>query len=108
MAYAAIRYETFGHRATVTLNRPEARHGITQEMLDELYDALKHAAADKALRVLVLKGEGPDFCPGADLKHYAAGKGGKSNPKSFQVSTLLHEAPCVTIAAIRGACAGAG
>jgi 2-(1,2-epoxy-1,2-dihydrophenyl)acetyl-CoA isomerase len=107
-AYEAIRYETFGHRATVTLNRPEARNGITQQMLDELYDALKHATGDKALRALVLRGEGADFCPGADLKHYASGKGGRSNPQAFHVSSLLHEAPFVTIAAIRGACAGAG
>lgn len=106
--YEAILYEKFGHRATVTLNRPEARNGITQTMLDELYDALKDAAADQDLRVLVLRGMGRDFCPGADVKHYAAGKGGKSNPKAFHVSTLLHEAPVVTIAAIRGACAGAG
>jgi 2-(1,2-epoxy-1,2-dihydrophenyl)acetyl-CoA isomerase len=42
------------------------------------------------------------------VKHYAAGGGGRSNPKAFHVSTLLHEMPAVTIAAIRGACAGAG
>ncbi|HZZ35481.1 MAG TPA: enoyl-CoA hydratase-related protein, partial [Caulobacteraceae bacterium] len=55
-----------------------------------------------------LRGAGRDFCPGADVKHYAAGKGGRSNPKAFHVSTILHEAPVVTIAAIKGACAGAG
>jgi 2-(1,2-epoxy-1,2-dihydrophenyl)acetyl-CoA isomerase len=77
-------------------------------MLDELYEAVQDAAADKGLRVLVLRGAGRDFCPGADVKHYAAGKGGRSNPKAFHVSTILHEAPVVTIAAIKGACAGAG
>ncbi|HWA63335.1 MAG TPA: enoyl-CoA hydratase-related protein [Caulobacteraceae bacterium] len=107
-AYDTILYDKFGHRGTITLNRPEQRNGITEVMLAELYEALKDAAADKSLRVLVLKGAGADFCPGADLKHYASGKGGKSNPKAFHVSTLLHEAPVVTIAAIRGACAGAG
>lgn len=106
--YEAIIYEKSEHRATITLNRPEARNGITQTMLDELYEAAQDAAADKALRVLVLRGAGRDFCPGADVKHYAAGKGGRSNPKAFHVTTLLHEAPVVTIAAIRGACAGAG
>src|SRR3569623_641749 len=65
MSYEAIRYERSGHRATVTLNRPQARNGITQEMLDELDDALKQASADEDLRVLELRGEGPDFCPGA-------------------------------------------
>ena len=106
--YEAIIYEKSEHRATITLNRPEARNGITQQMLDELYEAVQDAAADKSLRVLVLRGAGRDFCPGADVKHYAAGKGGRSNPKAFHVSTILHEAPVVTIAAIKGACAGAG
>ena len=107
-AYETILYDKAEHRAVVTLNRPEARNGITQRMLDELWDALQDAAADKSLRVLVLRGAGRDFCPGADVKHYASGAGGRSDPRTFQVSTLLHEAPIVTIAAIRGACAGAG
>jgi 2-(1,2-epoxy-1,2-dihydrophenyl)acetyl-CoA isomerase len=106
--YEAIIYDKAAHRATITLNRPEARNGITQRMLDELYEAVQDAAADKSLRVLVLRGAGRDFCPGADVKHYASGQGGRSNPKAFHVSTILHEAPVVTIAAIRGACAGAG
>ena len=95
-------------RTTITLSRPEARNGITQTMLDELFAALKEAAADEQLRVLVLTGAGRDFCPGADVKAYAAGAGGKTNIATFQVSALLHSMPAVTIAAIRGACAGAG
>jgi 2-(1,2-epoxy-1,2-dihydrophenyl)acetyl-CoA isomerase len=103
-----IRVERDGERALVTLNRPEQRNGITQMMLDELHAALKEAAADENLRVLVLTGAGRDFCPGADVKHYASGGGGRSNPLAFHISTLLHDMPAVTIAAIRGACAGAG
>lgn len=107
-AYQTIVYDKADHRAVLTLNRPEARNGITQQMLDELWDALQDAAADKSLRVLILTGAGRDFCPGADVKHYASGSGGRSDPRTFHISTLLHEAPVVTIAAIRGACAGAG
>ena len=106
--YETILYEKAAHRATVTLNRPEARNGITAVMLDELLDALKDAAKDESLRVLILRGAGKDFCPGADVKAYAAGRGGNSNPLAFHVSSLLHEAPVVTVAAIKGACAGAG
>ncbi len=95
-------------RATITLNRPEARNGITALMLDELYDALEALKADESLRVVVLTGAGKDFCPGADVKAYAAGAGGKSNPLTFHVTSLLHELPAVTVCAIRGACAGAG
>ena len=107
-AYQTIVYDKRGPVATLTLNRPEARNGITQVMLDELYAAVQDAAADAALRVLVLRGAGRDFCPGADVKHYASGAGGRSDPAAFAVSVILHDAPLVSIAAIRGACAGAG
>ena len=93
---------------TITLNRPEARNGITARMLDELFAAVQDLAADKRVRVLVLRGAGRDFCPGADLKAYVAGGQPASDPKAFQVSAILHEAPLVSIAAIKGACAGAG
>ena len=106
--YETIIYDKTEHRATITMNRPEARNGITQRMLDELYEAVQDAAADTSLRVVILRGAGRDFCPGADVKHYAAGGGGRSNPKAFHVSSVLHAAPVVTVAAIRGACAGAG
>ena len=56
----------------------------------------------------MLRGAGADFCPGADVKAYAAGGGRTLRPETFNISVILHEAPLVTIAAIRGACAGAG
>jgi 2-(1,2-epoxy-1,2-dihydrophenyl)acetyl-CoA isomerase len=108
IAYEDILYETTGHAAVLTMNRPQARNGITPRMLAELYDAVQNAAADKSLRVLVLRGAGADFCPGADIKHYAGGKAERSDPKAFTIPVILHEAPIVTVAAIRGACAGAG
>ena len=67
-AYETIVYDKAEHVATIALNRPEARHGITPKMLDELFEATQDAAADKMLRVLVLRGVGRDFCPGADVK----------------------------------------
>ena len=106
-AYETIIYDKAEHVAAISLNRPEARNGITPKMLDELFEAVQDAAADKMLRVLVLRGAGRDFCPGADVKAYAAGAG-PSDPKTFTVSVLLHECALVTVAAIKGACAGAG
>lgn len=108
MGYGTIAVTREGALARVALNRPEQRNGITQDMLDELYEALTALAKDDALRVIVLCGTGRDFCPGADVKHYAAGGARSGDPQAFQISTLLHEAPAVTVAAIRGACAGAG
>jgi 2-(1,2-epoxy-1,2-dihydrophenyl)acetyl-CoA isomerase len=107
-AHEAIVYDKTGCVATISLNRPEARNGITPVMLDELYAAARDAAADASLRVLVLRGVGRDFCPGADVKAYAAGGQRASDPEAFNVSVILHECPLVTVAAIKGACAGAG
>ncbi|HVM99658.1 MAG TPA: enoyl-CoA hydratase-related protein [Caulobacteraceae bacterium] len=106
--YQTIRYEKAAPVATITLNRPEARNGIVPRMMDELWETVQDAGGDKALRVLVLRGAGRDFCPGADLKFYTSGEAGPTRPETFNISLILHESPVVTIAAIRGACAGAG
>ena len=61
------------------------------------------------MTVIVLTGAGKAFCPGADLKHYTSG--GTDEPSTdeyFDVPVMLHEMPQVTVAAINGACAGAG
>ena len=51
---------------TITLNRPEKRNALDQEMLNNLYDIFseKVSAAD---RLIVLKANGPSFCSGIDL-----------------------------------------
>jgi 2-(1,2-epoxy-1,2-dihydrophenyl)acetyl-CoA isomerase len=112
-SYQTILVERRGATATVALNRPEKRNSIGGPMMVELYDALSATSADPAVRILVLRGNGADFCPGADVKHYG-GEGaapaprGWSGTREFNVSVMLHEMPAVTIAAISGACAGAG
>jgi 2-(1,2-epoxy-1,2-dihydrophenyl)acetyl-CoA isomerase len=111
--YQTILVERRGPVATVALNRPEKRNSIGGPMMVELHGALSAVAADPAIRILVLRGQGADFCPGADVKHYG-GEGAApasrtwSGTREFNVSVLLHEMPAVTIAAISGACAGAG
>ena len=111
--FETIRYETSGGLARLTMNRPEQMNGMTNRMVREACDALELAAADPTLRVLVLTGAGSAFCPGADLKHFTGASGDprsdeRLTPREFQVTTLLHEIPAVTVAAINGACAGAG
>ena len=106
--FQTILYEKAGPAATITLNRPEARNGIVPQLMDDLWAAVQDAAADKSLRVLVLRGAGRDFCPGADLKAYVAAGQRATAPETFGISAILHGAQLVTIAAIKGACAGAG
>jgi 2-(1,2-epoxy-1,2-dihydrophenyl)acetyl-CoA isomerase len=107
-AFETVLFEKSGPVATITLNRPEARNGIVPQMMDDLWAAVQDAAGDKSLRVLVLRGAGRDFCAGADLKAYVGSAQRATAPETFGVSVVLHEAQLVTIAAIKGACAGAG
>ncbi len=68
MAYEHIRVETTGSVARLVLSRPEVRNALSDQTLRELLDALEGLAADPALRVVVLAGEGKVFCAGADLE----------------------------------------
>jgi 2-(1,2-epoxy-1,2-dihydrophenyl)acetyl-CoA isomerase len=57
----------------IALNRPESKNGLTDEVNGALIEALDGAAADKAIRCVVLTGKGGSFCSGLDLKAMAAG-----------------------------------
>ena len=108
--YQHIRYEKSGPVATLTMYRPDRMNAMTNRMLLETGRALAAAAEDRDLRVLVLTGAGDrGFCPGADLNMVAEGSDAERIvPEDFRVPVLLHEMPAVTIAAVNGACAGAG
>jgi 2-(1,2-epoxy-1,2-dihydrophenyl)acetyl-CoA isomerase len=107
--FETITYEIAGPIATLTMNRPERMNGMTNRMLLEAGEALAAAAEDRELRVLILTGAGRAFCPGADLQNVASGTAEEPLvPSDFRVPVQLHNMPAVTIAAINGACAGAG
>jgi 2-(1,2-epoxy-1,2-dihydrophenyl)acetyl-CoA isomerase len=108
--YETIVYEKDGPVATLTMNRPERMNSMTNRMVLETGRALVAAAEDPELRVLVLTGAGRSFCPGADLQGVASGSISEDRlrPEDFRVPVQLHNLPAVTIAAVNGACAGAG
>ena len=107
--FETIRWERDGGVGTLTMNRPEQLNGITADMLREMHELLQTVAADRSVAVVVLTGAGRAFCPGADLKHYTSGAPAEpSRAEWFDVPVLLHGMPQVTVAAINGACAGAG
>jgi methylglutaconyl-CoA hydratase len=54
--------------ARLTLNRPDAKNAMSQDLMRELRDAAKNLAEDKAVRVIVLSGSGEVFSAGGDLK----------------------------------------
>jgi methylglutaconyl-CoA hydratase len=57
---------------TLTLNRPTKRNALNAELIEELHRSLERSDLDSAVRVVVLRGAGKDFCAGADLDELLA------------------------------------
>lgn len=67
--YQAIQVTTSDQGvARLTLNRPEARNAMSQQLIEELRAAAAELVADPRVRVIVLTGAGDVFCAGGDLK----------------------------------------
>jgi len=67
MEYHHIRVELSDGVQAITLNRPEVLNSFNLAMARELQDALAVAAADDAIRAVLITGEGRGFCAGQDL-----------------------------------------
>lgn len=63
-----VEYSVNNNICYIALNRPEKRNAINREMSDELDAAFVRAEADEEVKVVVLKGNGPSFCSGYDIK----------------------------------------
>ncbi len=66
--YQHIQIIIEGKVMEVVLNRPEKRNAIDEVMAGELLDVFSWAAHNQDVRVVILRGKGPVFCAGADLK----------------------------------------
>lgn len=66
-----LRYESADGVATLLLDRPEKRNALNAELVSALVAGVARAAADADVRVVALRGAGPDFCAGADLAELA-------------------------------------
>lgn len=65
--FKEIIYETRNGAAFITLNRPDKRNALNDQLIADLRQAITEAEADQQVRVIVLRGAGKDFCAGADL-----------------------------------------
>lgn len=113
---AAVLLESFSEGVlTLTMNRPETRNAVNPEMCALMVQALQRAAADRAVRAIVLTGAGQAFCSGGDVKSMAA-DGSAETPEQkvrslrgrMEAARLLHRIAKPTVAVVRGAAAGAG
>ena len=66
---SAVLQETLEPGITrITLNRPAQYNALSESLLSELNTVLSQISSDKSTKVVILKGEGPAFCTGHDLK----------------------------------------
>ena len=66
-----MRIEREGAVGRVMLARPDKRNALDRAMADELFAALGELETDPAIRVILIRAEGVDFCSGADLEALA-------------------------------------
>src|SRR6266576_1411472 len=60
-------YEVSEGVARITLNRPDKRNALNDELIEAVKGSLRDANADDEVRSILLTGAGDDFCSGADL-----------------------------------------
>jgi enoyl-CoA hydratase len=65
--------EDIGPVRRLTMNRPEALNALSGDLIEAMSEALRAAAADDSVRVLILRGAGRAFCSGYDLNEDASG-----------------------------------
>ena len=106
---AAALYAVRGGAAWITLNRPEQRNALSAALVNELDAHLSTAIADPAVRCIVLTGNGPAFCAGADLKSPPGQViDGRQGVTLADVLAHIQDAPKPVIAAINGAAFAGG
>ncbi len=115
MSEPAVLYEAKDQIAQITLNRPENRNSMTNDVLNGFRVAVTRVKEDLDLRCVIITGSGKSFCAGADYKSQAQRSEGERhmlpNERSFAMyspflSVLDIEVP--TIAALNGHAIGGG
>ncbi len=98
-------------KVVLTLNRPEKRNALSQELLQSLLDELTRLAAEESARVIVLAGAGPVFSAGHDLGEMQ-GRAEQEYRDLFQlcsqVMLQIRRMPQPVIARVHGMATAAG
>jgi enoyl-CoA hydratase/carnithine racemase len=111
-----ITIETRSEIEILTLNRPAKLNAVTPEMIGELTDYFSALHDRSMIRVVILRGNGREFCAGAELGSDAFAAPGKGRPQRqlrmqqnySGVIRLMRSCPQPIIGLLHGAACGAG
>jgi enoyl-CoA hydratase/carnithine racemase len=101
-----LLFESAGHLAFITFNRPEAKNAITFEMYDALAAACDAIDREPSIRVLVVRANGDAFAAGTDIQQFTAFKTREDGLAA--VIDRLERVNAATIAQVHGVAAGGG
>jgi len=94
-------YEVESGAAWIRLNRPERRNALSGALISEVHAHLATANGDEAVRCIVITGNGPAFCAGADLRDEQGLPAGRAVSYP-ELLTAIQDSPKPVLAAING------
>jgi enoyl-CoA hydratase len=103
----ATRLEVDGAVAVLTLARPETRNVMDATMVAEIGSAFDEAERREDIHAVVVTGEGPAFCAGADLGLLSSGSAAEYR-STYEGFLRVARSPLPTVAAVNGPAVGAG
>ncbi len=110
-SFDTIIYDKREGIAHIRLNRPHVQNAFNVAMRDDLFQALRAVRDDPEVRVVIVSGEGPSFCAGADLTEFGTAPSptiAREVRWERDVWGLFLNLPKPVIAAIHGHCIGSG
>jgi enoyl-CoA hydratase len=108
---ALVQTDVHAGVATITLGDPARRNALTLPMVGEMVAVLEQIESDPAVGAIVVTGEAPAFCAGADLSHLSSSSEGGAEEglrNIYEGFLRLGRSPLPTLAAVNGAAVGAG
>ena len=97
--------------ATIVLNRPDSRNALNLEMCEALLQFSKKASSSPEIKLVLVRGLGPSFCAGADLKERQGMNElqvRNRRMKAFEAYGALEALPMPSVAVVEGPCVGSG
>ncbi|SMC27579.1 short chain enoyl-CoA hydratase [Desulfacinum hydrothermale DSM 13146] len=108
-----VRLERMGPIAHLVLDHPQTRNALSLSVIEAIMTRLDEVGRDPAVRVLILRGEGPAFCAGHNLKEMIAPEADlHAHRRLFSTCSRmmlqLHRLPQIVIAQVHGIATAAG